>query len=267
MKAGIIGTGVIGGALLEAFKQREIEVSTHDKFKKLEAWEHDFEAVLKSDLCFICVPTPTVDGEQDLSALIDVLTTLAAECYSGVVVNRCTVLPGTTEKLMGRFGLKIVHNPEFLTAARPLQDLLSQRVVHLGSSDQEALKMTYEFWSDEFYVTHVQSHDLATTTEMIKYMHNLFLATKVSFCNDMYEVCERLGVSYERVREGAAWVGQIGSGHTTVPGPDGELGYGGMCFPKDMAAFEKFAKRQGLKLETISGAISGNKRRRPGSIG
>jgi UDPglucose 6-dehydrogenase len=267
MKAGIIGTGVIGGALLEAFKQREIEVSTHDKFKGIAGWAHDFEGVLKSDLCFVCVPTPTVDGEQNLSALIDVLTTLAAESFTGVVVNRCTVLPGTTEKLMGRFGLKVVHNPEFLTAARPLQDLLSQRVVHLGSSDQEALKKTEEFWSDEFYVTHVQSHDSATTTEMIKYMHNLFLATKVSFCNDMYEVCERLGVSYAKVREGAAWVGQIGSGHTSVPGPDGELGYGGMCFPKDMAAFEAFTKRQGLKLETISGAISGNKRRRPGSIG
>ena len=90
--------------------------------------------------------------------------------------------------------------------------------------------------------------------EMTKYTTNLFLATKVSFFNDIYTLCEHLNIKYDAVIEATMYDSRIGRSHYMVPGPDGDRGYGGHCFPKDVQAILKVATDLGLALPTITGA-------------
>jgi UDPglucose 6-dehydrogenase len=101
-----------------------------------------------------------------------------------------------------------------------------------------------------------------TMTELIKYTHNCFLATKVELFNEIYDVCQKVGVSYPNMMQGVHAIGKVGENHTRVPGPDGKRGYGGVCFPKDMKAFIGFARQIGLILPVLEAGMYGNTPRR-----
>lgn len=260
MKIGIIGCGVIGGALLKACRVKDMNVVGYDPNKE---GLKDFAPILKTQLAFLCLPTPTKGGRQDDSIVEGTLATLAKENYAGVVCVRSTVLPGTTMKFQTAYPtLRLTHCPEFLTAASPFEDLIKQTVVLVGGSNVNDKHVVYDFWRQFDRKTPIRMLDTTEQSEMAKYIHNCFLATKVSFFNDIYELCQVMGIDYKMSLWGALDVGQIGSGHTKVPGPDGELGYGGMCFPKDMNAILNLFAQQGLPAETIAGAAAGNGRRR-----
>lgn len=260
MKVGLMGCGVIGGALLRACTAKGIKLDVYDKFKPDMA---DPSVLLGAHIIFLCLPTPTKEGKQDISAIEDALNYLESQKFTGVVILRSTVLPGTTQNLSVRYPrMRIAHNPEFVTTARPLEDMINQPVVLIGSSSLEARDMARIFWTKFDKKTPIKLYGSATTTETAKYMHNCFLAVKVSFFNDMFELCRSLGTHYGDAAEAALAVGQVGKGHTAVPGPDGEQGYGGMCFPKDMNAILSLCTSQGVMAETIAGAATGNARRR-----
>ena len=225
MKVGIVGCGVIGGALLKACQVKGIDVVGYDPNRE---GLKDKEPILKTDLTFLCLPTPTVNGTQLLVALDSTLEWLESQKYAGAVVIRSTVLPGTVKALQGEYDLKLVHCPEFLTAASPFEDLIKQPVVLVGSEHEWARALVHSFWKKFDRKTPVKLFKSPTETELAKYMHNCFLAVKVSFFNDMFELCRALmktGVvdqvmHYDAAVEGAVAVGQIGQGHTAVPGPD-----------------------------------------------
>jgi UDPglucose 6-dehydrogenase len=260
MKVGIIGCGVIGGALLRACVAKGIEVFPYDPSKE---GMKDFKVILGTDLVFLCLPTPTKDGVQNVDAITSTLAWLNTQGYQNPIVIRSTVLPGSTAEFQYNYPtLNLAHCPEFLTAATPLEDLIKQTVVLIGAPDKETRQAVTAFWRYFDKKTPIETFYDTTETEMAKYIHNCFLATKVSFMNDMYELCNSMECKYEEALRGALAVGQIGKGHTAVPGPDGEQGYGGMCFPKDMNALQDFAVKQGLKVETLIGAVKGNWRRR-----
>lgn len=262
MKVGIIGYGVIGSALGKACIAKGINLAVYDKFQIKHCL---FSAILDRDLIFLCVPTPTVEGgKQDDSAIEENLMALKSARYQGTIVLRSTLVPGSTENYQMRFPtLHMVHCPEFLTAAFPLEDLFKQKVVLLGSSDLEALKTAADFWKafDPRLLVHL--HANATETEMAKYMSNCYLATKVAFMNDMYLACEKAQVDYDLVLESAVAVGYLTAQHTMVPGPDGKFGFGGMCFIKDTTALMDWMKSQGLAAEMLSAVTSSNKAVRP----
>jgi UDPglucose 6-dehydrogenase len=259
MRVGIIGCGVIGGALRKACIAKDIDVVAYDPNK---LGMQDRSLIGSTDLVFLCLPTPTVNGTQLLVALDSTLKWLQEEKYQGPVVIRSTVLPGTTKSLQGEYPeLKLAHCPEFLTAATPFEDLIKQPVVLVGACKPDVARDVMAFWQLFDKKIPVQV-GLTNETEMAKYIHNCFLATKVSFFNDIYELCQSLGIKYKNAVGGAIAVGQIGKGHTNVPGPDGEGGYGGMCFPKDMNALAELCEQSEIHAETIRGAIEGNKRRR-----
>ncbi len=255
---GVIGCGVVGGAVANGFAQRGLKVRTFDKFKP----EHDdLDAMmLTAEAVFICVPTPTLaNGDQDISALEEVFAVLRGRSYAGYIVVKSTVLPGTTARLAKQFKFtKVAHNPEFLTAARPLEDFNDQPAVLIGSADADTATAIGGMYADLGF-GNVMCLESPTETELAKYMHNLHLSIKVSFCNEMYEACESLGVKYNSVRYATIMMGGIGHGHTAVPGPDGKRGFGGMCFPKDTSAFAKWANQNAICALTLSGAILTNK--------
>lgn len=248
MKIGIIGVGVVGGAVKNGFNAFNIPVAAYD-IAKPELGTLD--AALASDVIFVCLPTPTVNGQQDLSAIIEIFGK-ASGCQ-GVLALKSTVLPGTTASLAKQFpGLKIVHQPEFLTQARANQDFIEQRIAFIGGLESYAVKSAYG-------MLRIDTRCLTdpTVTELIKYTHNLGLATQVSFLNDIFDVCARVGVNYDEVIRGALQLGKIAPSHSRVPGPDGKRGYGGMCFPKDIAAILGW---YGPGLDTLEGVANTNKR-------
>lgn len=268
MKIGVIGVGVIGGALYSAAQDKGFEVVGYDKFKQGLNSDDNLNEVLKSDIAFVCVPTLTVDRMQDLEPVQNVFSTLSFREFKGVVCLRCTVLPGTTAMLKKKYSnLRVVHNPEFLTAAKPVEDLLKQPAVLLGSDSKDDAMVVAKFWK-EFDSNVPVLLGQSTETELAKYAHNCFLAAKVSFFNDLYEICLSADVKYDAVMELAHAIGQIGRGHTRVPGPETDkagnplFGFGGECFPKDTSALSFWCELKGIPAETLNGAIKGNNRRR-----
>ncbi len=269
MRIGIIGVGVIGGALFNVIKAKGLPVSGFDKFKAEYQRPECWDAVLGSDVAFICVPTRTVDKMQDLSEVMNVFSSLNEACFTGIAVLRSTVLPGTTDRLIAKYpNLRILHNPEFLTAANPERDLLKQPCVLIGGTDcdafniSEAALVLRSCWRLIGKASLPVIARKPIETEMAKYIHNCFLATKVSFLNDMFEICEKLGASYDEAIDLAHTIGQVGEGHSKVPGPDGLVGYGGFCFPKDMNALSGWCEQHGVPAEVLNAAIRGNNRRR-----
>jgi UDPglucose 6-dehydrogenase len=257
MKLGFVGVGVVGGAIKQAFDSL-YETYAYDKFKSVG----NLEDVLKTDVIFISVPTATKDdGSQNLSPLIETCQILFNNKYEGIIVIKCTVLPGTCQHLSKQFNLRIVHSPEFLTAANPYKDFINQKSVILGGNKSDT-DVVQSIFSKLNHNTPVNVFNNATYTEMIKYTHNLFLASKVSFFNEIFDVCSYLGISYEYMMDGVHSIGQVGKGHTQVPGPDGQLGFGGMCFPKDTKAFLTFCRENKIDVPILEATVSGNNNRR-----
>lgn len=261
MKVGIIGYGVIGSALGKACIAKGLNLAIYDKFQIKHTL---FSAILDRDLIFLCVPTPTVGGKQDDSAIEENLMALKDAGYKGTIILRSTLVPGSTENYQMRFPmLHMVHCPEFLTAAFPLEDLFKQKVVLLGSSDIEALGTASDFWREFDPRLTIHVHGNATATEMAKYMSNCYLATKVAFMNEMHQACVKAQVDYDSVLESAVSVGYLTAQHTMVPGPDGKFGFAGMCFIKDTTALIAWAADQGLPAEILNAVTASNKKIRP----
>jgi UDPglucose 6-dehydrogenase len=158
-----------------------------------------------------------------------------------VAVIKSTIPPTTTEMFNKNFkNLTIVFNPEFLTEANAVNDFENQSKIILGGPRKGTtlLKQVYRLVFPTTPIIKTSS----THAEMVKYLTNTFLATKVSFANEIYELCNKLGLDYDKVIEYATYDERLGKSHWAVPGPDGDLGFGGHCFPKDLSALLKLTQ-------------------------
>ena len=156
------------------------------------------------------------------------------------VVVKSTIPPGTTKKWNEKFkNLQIVFNPEFLTEANSINDFKNQTRIIIGGPKRASSKVRRIF-TKAFPIVKIIKTD-STYAEMVKYVTNTFLATKVSFANEMYQICEKLDIDYDKVVEYATHDERLGYSHWNVPGPDGDFGYGGHCFPKDIGALISLA--------------------------
>ena len=173
------------------------------------------------------------------------------------VLIKSTVTPDIIDYIYGRYpDHSICYNPEFLTAANADNDFLNQKYMILGGEDPE------NFWQELFQsvLKECKLYFYCTPVEasLAKYTVNSFLALKVAFFNEINELCETSNIDFESVRRLVAHDPRIGASHTMVPGPDGKLGFGGACFPKDTWAFTNFARRAGVPQTIISSAIKYN---------
>ena len=262
MRIGLIGVGVVGYAVYRAFSNK-FNVIGYDKQGDF-ANEANFQEVLSSDLIFICVPSPTYDGKQDLTILESVINRLKENKFTGVVCIKCTVIPGTTNRLKRETNLRLTHNPEFLTAAKPYEDFMNQEAIIIGGEINDT-KVVAEAYGEILSVPCIEYFD-ATITETAKYMRNVYLAMKVAFANEIYEVCEKLGIPYEVALEATMSQGGIEPKHFRVPGPDGKRGYSGMCFPKDVRALGEFMRDENLNCHLIRSIEESNQVVRPHDI-
>ena len=237
MKLGIVGNGYVGQATA-LFSNCGVEILTWDTDPTKRNVESLTE-LTSCDLVFVCVPTPM---DRDGSCYLKIVESVVSELIeAGInkqdIIIRSTVPVGTSERL----GVSFM--PEFLTEANWESDFENNKNLIFGFDPPETLeeKLCGEMTSEKMLQLGAISDKevLILTTkeaELVKYTRNVFLATKVSFFNEIEEFCTKSDLSYENVRRGVCLDQRIGDSHTQVPGPDGKRGYGGTCFPKDVAS-------------------------------
>tara|TARA_Y100001935_G_scaffold1636_1_gene1474 strand:+ start:8546 stop:9397 length:852 start_codon:yes stop_codon:yes gene_type:complete len=261
-KIGVIGKGFVGTAVVHGFTCEpsfNAQIRIYDKNPDLST--HSLkETINKSEFIFLSVPTPSnLDG----SINIDILSNLLIEIdkhYNdgGIILIRSTVLPGTTKALSLKFPkLKLVFNPEFLTERNAKHDFINQSRIILGGPGgltRIVAKLYEKRFGNEIPIIHSNYE----TAEMVKYMNNCFLATKVSFLNEMKQLADKSNVNWQIAIKGFVGDDRVGSSHNDVPGHDGKLGFGGSCFPKDVQALINFSKAMDVNLNVLEGAWKTN---------
>lgn len=237
---GVIGNGFVGSAIVKGFLQYN-DVKVYDANESKAS--HSLIDTIKQDIVFVCLPTPMFKDtlECDISYITNFFNTIITLSYNPntIFVIKSTVPIGTTEDLCKKFNpIKIIHSPEFLTARTALIDFITpSRNVIGGKSENgtDLVKELYEYRFPGVKCFLMSSHE----SEFIKYFTNTFFATKVSFFNEMFLLVEKLGLNWNTILEGVMSDGRIGISHYQVPGHDGDFGFGGTCFPKDINAFIK----------------------------
>lgn len=260
-KIGIIGNGFVGSAIVHGFILHSDDILIYDNDPRKST--HSFEEVVdKSDIIFVCVPTPMFEsGECDTSIIEKTIKdmTINKSISQKVIVIKSTVVPGTVEKLAQRYpDLNFVFNPEFLTERKARLDFINASRIVLGSNKQDAIDKVASLYRIRFPHTHIIKTDFGTA-QLIKYMANCFFATKVSFMNEMFQFCEAIGGDWNTAVEGFITDGRIGNSHIDVPGHDGDFGYGGKCFPKDINAMIKKSEDLGIDPKMLKASWEKNK--------
>jgi UDPglucose 6-dehydrogenase len=211
----------------------------------------------KCDVVFVCVPTPaSTDGSCDTSIVEGVVAWIEGP----VIVLRSTVSVGTTRRLAEQFGKQVVFQPEYgpaETPDHPFNDLRKVRWLILGG-DHAPCKVAARAWMDAYSADITISYTTPEAAELCKYMENAFLAMKVTFCNEFFELAARCGVDYDELRELWLLDPRIGRSHTFVY-PD-ERGFGGRCLPKDLRAVVASAHQRGYEPRLLSEILESNAR-------
>jgi UDPglucose 6-dehydrogenase len=251
-KVGVVGTGMVGGAMLRYLQKKDgLEIFVYDKGKN----EGSQDGVNGAEVVFVCVPTPYLkDGTGfDLSFVEETLSWLNGE---KVVVIKSTVLPGTTEMLQKKYPQhKLLMNPEFLTEETADQDMSYPDRQIIGYTEK-----SHDVSGDLMQLLPLAPFERiipSTEAELVKYFGNTWFSVKVSFANQMYDVCQALGVDYDRMVEAAAADKRIGRTHLNVF-HKGYRGYGGKCLPKDIKAFVQLADMKGVDLKLHKAAEAVN---------
>ena len=266
MKIGIVGQGYVGTAVKEVFS-KHYETNTFDLNGDCTCTDIE-DLVDKSDIIFVCVPTPMKkDGSCDTSIVEAIVKDIndmvvSRNVLGRIVAIKSTIPPGTTNRLNKECkNISVIFNPEFLTEANFIDDFKNQNRIIIGGERPSTTKLR-QVYSLAFPSAKIVKTG-SITAEMVKYFTNTFLATKVSFANEMKQICDGLNIDYDKVVEYSTYDERLGKSHWAVPGPDGKLGFGGSCFPKDLNALIHLARNLETSLNTIGGAWDTNLDVRP----
>jgi UDPglucose 6-dehydrogenase len=257
MKLGIIGYGYVGKAVEYGFKDKH-EILVHDKYLPSLSLE---EVVKEAGIIFICVPTP-MDAKYtqiDLSIVENVFentVNIARELKKeAIIVIKSTIVPGTTRKLAEKYNwAQTLFNPEFLTEANYLEDFVNADRIVIGGDTGWVKQKLVDLYRESFPTTPIFQTD-PTTAEMVKYMANTYLATKVIFANEIADLCQKMGIKYEEVKTMTTADRRIYNSHLDITS---EKGFGGKCFPKDTVALLGLAREVGADLSVIETAWKKN---------
>jgi len=261
MKIGIIGIGCVGTALQKDFIDKNINISIYDKYKN--GGINTIKHVLNCDIIFVCLPTPydIKFKSYDKSAIIEICSQLEKLNYQNLVVLKSTVEPETTDNLQKRFNFNIVHNPEFLTASTAYQDFKNQKHIVVGypNSKKNSILEPLKSFYNKYYPNAEISIMKSCESELMKLGVNTFYSVKIQYFNEIYLLCQKLNISYDNVKNTMLKNNWINPMHTLVPGTDGKLSYGGMCFPKDTNALNEYLKKKNSENAILDACIQERK--------
>lgn len=257
-KLSIIGLGFVGNAMYQSFKKKNLNPIGYDKFKN--GGIGSINECLDSDICFFALPTEYSyrSGEYDKTAIKENLKILQKNNYQGLIVLKSTVEPETTKNLSHEFNkLKLIHNPEFLTARTAEDNFHNQSHIIIGKGPNctdKDIQLLQNFYKINYSNANI-SICSSTESESMKIFVNSFYAVKVQFFNELYLLCQKNGSNYNKVKDLMLKNDWINPMHTTVPGPDGKLSYGGACFPKDTNALLKYMEKYNSDNKVLESCI------------
>lgn len=254
-KIAIVGNGFVGNAIHQGIKEH-FDVLIYDI--DVNRRTHSVEDIDKLEILFICVPTPmTPDGHFDVSILNSAITKLSP---GKILIIKSTITPASAEGLIECFPEhNLIFNPEFLTERTAVKDFQNPSRIVLGGNDQDSLQKVEEMYRIMFpsRLIEIIKTD-AKTACFIKYFSNCFFAAKVSLMNEFRQVSDAAGIDWNTALRGLLTSGWVNPMHTLVPGPDGDYGFGGKCFPKDINAFIKYSQSLNVDAKLLKSAWAKN---------
>ena len=261
----------MGTAIKSGF-EKHYTLETYDKYDESKSTCNLFDLVAECEVIFVCVPTPmNKDGSCHTDIVEDVVKEIdkwverhyrdvfydPQQKRKPIVVIKSTVPPGTTDRLHKKYkNLDVIFNPEFLTEANFIEDFKNQTRIILGGT-RKGTNLLRQVYSKVFPTAHIIKTG-SITAEMVKYMTNAYLATKVSFSNEIKQICDKVGADYDKVVEYTTLDDRFGKTHWSVPGPDGDCGFGGHCLPKDINALISVAQEFGIEAEVLEAVVETN---------
>ena len=256
LRIAIVGHGFVGKATDAGF------VKSVDKFIVDPYLDTSIDDLLdfKPEIIFVCVPTPMGDdGSQDYSIVKNVITELKDKCTHAIKVIKSTVLPSALNE-MQQIDRNIIYNPEFLREKHASEDFINSDMIIFGGDKKNAKKVSQAYLDCSICKSTDHIFTDLETASIVKYSINTFLATKVIFFNELFELFKKLGVSdnWEDVIKIISMDKRIGASHMNVPGHDNRKGFGGACFPKDSLALVKYSVDLNSKMDLLSKAIKIN---------
>jgi len=259
MKLGIIGKGFVGSAVSNGFTDTE-QFIVDPKINK-----NTIEDLIDwtPEIIFVCVPTPQQDSHLDVDTHIarEVLKELDDNLFKGIVVLKSTITPHHLKQFKQLFdSLRLVYNPEFLTEANSLEDFINPNMQILGGDFNDCIEVEQAYIEySEVKIVPTFKTDL-TTASLIKYTINSWLATKVSFFNELFHLHQSSNAetTWEQFTDMLKRDPRVGDSHMQVPGPDGMFGFGGHCLPKDTKALLYYSKLEGAPLTLLDQIITQN---------
>ncbi|MFA5036741.1 MAG: nucleotide sugar dehydrogenase, partial [Candidatus Izemoplasmatales bacterium] len=260
---GCVGYGCVNKAVAAGFRKHN-EIFLFDEPKNLGS----IEEVSKCDYIFVAVPTPMKEAMGgmgiDLSIIDKVIEELAKKVDKGcqIVIVKSTIVPGTMSNYANKYpNVRFVYNPEFLTEKNSIYDFQHQdRIIIGGNRGKDAYEVG-TLYRNAFPDTPILYTGL-NEAEMIKYASNCYLATRITFANEIYRICKTFDIDYDKVKEGLGMDKRIGHSHLNVPGPDEQYGFGGSCLPKDLDALITKCESVGYTPELLKTVWNSNLRHR-----
>ena len=249
IKIGIIGYGFVGKATANGFN-KDVEKAIIDPKKKTTVSD------LKNfnpDICFICVPTPmSKEGSIDSSIVESVVKEIKLNCPKTLIVIKSTVIPKVLAELE-EINKNIIYNPEFLREKHADYDFKNSPMLIFGGKKNKAKLVSEIFKKHSKCKTNKHIFLDLKSASLVKYAINNYLATKVVFFNELWTTFHKMGVkdNWKKITDTIAYDSRVGNSHMDVPGHDGKLGFGGACFPKDIAAFISFSNDIGSNSELL----------------
>lgn len=251
---GVIGYGYVGRATGEGFATNpNNKIFWFDKFK--ESPNTIDEVVENSEFIFVAVPTPIFEdySGMDMSIVTGVIDEVAPKIAgtNKILIIKSTSLPGTTKKMAKKYpNINFVMNPEFLTQENANRDFLKPFRTIIGAETKDIGDRVAKLYatilpSDQPYLIMD-----TMSAELAKYMSNLVLASKVILANEFYALSHKIGANYLDVKKGVEADPRIGT-HLGAPGPDGDMGFGGACFPKDTIGILGIAKELKVDMSVL----------------
>ena len=248
MELGIIGVGFVGGATAHVLEKAH-HLYLYDKYKAPYNSDRDLEQLAENSECaFICVPTPMQNsGAIDYSNIYNTLDSLLEKTEKVkrnpqdlLAIIRSTAVSGTTDSLAEKYPFRFAFNPEFLREAHAIEDMENTNRVVIGANDERSMNQVEQIYKPIFpNVNYIEVN--RDTAEMIKYAANAMLTSQIAVANEIHQICNAVGVDYDLVKKAILLDERIGR-NIDVPGPDGDLGFGGKCFPKDLNALIYLAR-------------------------
>lgn len=256
MTIGIIGQGFVGSAVYHKFKNF-YDVLTYD-LDETKCNSTEEKLIQNAEIIFVCLPTPmNQDGSCNIDIVESVINKINNESEEKIVVIKSTVIPGSTQKLNSKYSnITVTFNPEFLTERNAIEDYENQNRIILGGPRPATTKLKQVF-SKVFPKAEIIKTD-STHAEMVKYLINTFLSVKVSFANEIYQLCDAMNIDYDKVVEYAIHDERLGNSHWSVPGHDGDFGFGGHCFPKDLSALVNLSTQLNTLNNVLKSTIETN---------